>query len=63
VLTDADGTYIGQLFVYLNAPSLNVGGVIALTVILVRPVHPQKALIPILVTPDGMSILVRLVHS
>ena len=39
-----------------------VGGVAALTVILVRPLQPLKVLLPIVVTLFGMSILVRLVQ-
>lgn len=40
-LTELDGTYIGQLFVESNALEFfNVGGVVALHVIEVKPEHP-----------------------
>ena len=50
------------MFVSSNALLPNVGGVVALTVILVRLVQSEKAQLPILVTPLGISILVRLVQ-
>ena len=48
------GTYIGQLFVDENELVPNVGGVSARQVILTKPVQLVKALVPILVTPDGI---------
>lgn len=57
-----DGTYIGQSFVFWKTPVLNVGGVVASMVTLVKPLQPLKALPPIDVIPLGIVILVRLVQ-
>jgi hypothetical protein len=63
VSTLADGTYIFlPLALLLNALLPNVGGVVALTVALVRLKQWSKAISPILVTPLGITILVRLVQ-
>ena len=60
--TDAAGTYIGQSLVLSNAEVPSFGGVNALTVTLVRLLQLLKAYPPMLVTPLGNVMLVRLVH-
>ena len=46
----------------MNTLVPSVGGVVALTVTLVRPLQLAKAHSPILVTPLGMLTLVRLLQ-